>query len=715
MAIRWHALLLKLIVLLAAGVLSQSALAESTQQGPKLLGAYEIGAARQGWSVAVSADGNTAIVGGPNDNNNAGAVWTFTRSGGVWSPQGGKLIGTGAVGTAAQGASVALSADGTTAIVGGYSDNAGAGAAWVWTGSGGMWSGVSAKIIGTGAVGNAKQGFSVALSADGNTAIVGGYADNGFAGAAWVWTRSGAGVWSQQGGKLVGTGAVGKAGQGQSVGLSADGNTAIVGGPFDNSDAGAMWVFTRIDGAWTQQGSKLVGTGAGGPAIQGSSVALSADGNIAIVGGPFDNTVVGAAWVWTRSGAGVWSQQGNKLVGTGAVRGAYQASSVALSADGKMAIVGGYGDNETAGAAWIWTRSGGGVWSQQGAKLIGAGAVGQADQGYSVALSGDGTTAIVGGYADNEGVGATWVFTQPPAVIAAVAHDFDGDGKSDILWRHTNGSTLIWQMNANGMPTALNLGVVDTAWQIVGTTSLVAGTGDFDGDRKADILWRHSAGGIALWEMDGATIKVPLALGMIGSEWTIVGTGDFDGDGKVDILWRHSGGSLAIWEMNGGTVKASFGLGLVDNAWQVAGIGDIDGDGKADIVWRHTDGSLMIWQMNGGTSHTLLNLGVVATDWQIVGVGDVDGDGRADIVWRHTTGSLSIWKMNANGTHTALNLGVVDTAWQIVSIGDYDGDGKSDILWRHSGGSVSIWKMDANGTPTALNLGVVDTAWTIVE
>src|SRR5450830_1918268 len=66
------------------------------------------------------------------------------------------------------------------------------------------------KLVGTGAAGSARQGQSVSLSADGNTAIVGGFADNSFAGAAWVWTRSGA-VWTQQGSKLVGSGAVGSA------------------------------------------------------------------------------------------------------------------------------------------------------------------------------------------------------------------------------------------------------------------------------------------------------------------------------------------------------------------------------------------------------------------------------------------------------------------------------------------------------------------------
>jgi hypothetical protein len=265
-------------------------------------------------------------------------------------------------------------------------DNSDTGAAWVYTRTGGVWTQQGTKLVGTGGVGQINQGFSVALSGDGNTAIVGGNADNSAAGAAWVYTRSN-GVWTQQGGKLVGTGAVGPAEQGQSVALSADGNTAIVGGNADNSGAGAAWVYTRTGGVWTQQGTKLVGTGAVGPAERGISVALSGDGNTAIVGGYGDSSGTGAAWVYTRTG-GVWTQQGTKLVGTGAAgTEPTQGSSVSLSADGNTAIVGGYADNSGAGAAWVYTRTGG-VWTQQGTKLVGTGAVGNAPhQGWSVSLS----------------------------------------------------------------------------------------------------------------------------------------------------------------------------------------------------------------------------------------------------------------------------------------------------------------------------------------
>jgi hypothetical protein len=84
--------------------------------------------------------------------------------------------------------------------------------------------------------------------------------------------------------------------------------------------------------------------------------------------------------------------------------------SISVSGDGNIAIVGGPADNDSVGAAWVFTRSGG-AWSQQ-AKLVGTGAVGTAQQGLFVSLSGDGNTAIVGGEGDDS-AGAAWVFAQP--------------------------------------------------------------------------------------------------------------------------------------------------------------------------------------------------------------------------------------------------------------------------------------------------------------
>jgi flagellar basal body rod protein FlgG/antibiotic biosynthesis monooxygenase (ABM) superfamily enzyme len=372
-----------------------------TQQGNKLTGSGNVSPSQEGYSVAVSADGNTALVGAPNDNSGVGAAWVFVRAGTSWTQQGNKLVGNGTGGN--QGFSVALSADGNTALVGGPYDNSNVGAAWVFTRSGSTWTQQGNKLVGNGAVGNAWQGSSVALSADGNTALVGGPQDSSSVGAVWVFTRSGSG-WTQLGNKLVGTGYVLRPAQGATVALSSDGSTALIGGFDDDSDVGAAWVFVRSGTSWTQQGNKLVGTGAVGMSQQGTSVALSAGGNTALIGGSYDNSGAGAAWVFTRSGTS-WVQQGNKLVGSGAISYANQGDSAALSADGNTAIVGSRSD-----AAWIFTRSGS-SWIQSGNALVGTGEVGVAIEGFSVAISADGNTALTGGPNDNSSTGAAWVFT----------------------------------------------------------------------------------------------------------------------------------------------------------------------------------------------------------------------------------------------------------------------------------------------------------------
>lgn len=431
-------------LLACVALLGTAARAEFTQQGDKLVGSgYAFSTdpnsghmnVTQGVSVALSADGNTLAVGGSLDSP-GGAVWIFVRSGGVWTQQGDKLTGEGAIGSivgngASQGHSVALSADGNTLLVGGREDNFLIGAVWVFTRSDGKWTQQGDKLVGSGAVAGSEQGSGVALSADGNTALIGGSFDGATDigkghGAVWVFTRS-KGVWTQQGEKLVGTGGSDGSGQGISVSLSADGNTALVGGSLDGSTpssngAGAAWVFTRSGGVWTQQGDKLVGAGAVGTAIQGFSVSLSGDGNTALIGGYADNNYVGAAWVFTRSN-GVWTQQGDKLIGTGAVGAAKQGFGVALSASGDTALIGGPGDSVTGtsasnGATWAFTR-GNGVWTQLGNKLVGTGSsTKKGRQGSAVALSADGTTAAVGGPEEGpdfkQSLGAAWVFAAPP-------------------------------------------------------------------------------------------------------------------------------------------------------------------------------------------------------------------------------------------------------------------------------------------------------------
>ena len=97
----------------------------------------------------------------------------------------------------------------------------------------------------------------------------------------------------------------------------------------------------------------------------------------------------------------------------------------------------------------------------------------------------------------------------------------------------------------------------------------LAPTHNFDGDGKSDILWQGSDGTPAIWLMDGTTALSVGAAGSFnpGPSWQVKGAGDFNGDGKSDILWQGQNGTPSIWLMDGTNVLSvsaagSFNPGL---------------------------------------------------------------------------------------------------------------------------------------------------------
>ncbi len=369
-----------------------------------------------GRSVALSGDGNTALVGGPRQAHDRGAAWFFVRkpaSGGgeaEWSLQ--TTLHTPEPDAEGRfGRGVALSADGRTAAIGATAIFDGHGAAWVYVRSGGegeeqTWSEQGSSMTGGEQVGEAHFGVNMALSSDGSTLIVGGPADAGYRGAAWVFTRSASNSWSQVGGKLTGGEEVGDAHFGYSVALAQDGSTALVGGPFDDEDIGAAWGFVPAEGGggWVQEGPKL--TDGEGPVerasegrLFGYSVALDGDGDLALVGAPRDGGGTGAAWLLESSGEGGWSSVQKLVSSEGSGGKARFGSSVGLRTDGGEAIVGAPSEHHEAGAAWVFGQrgtlpvvnsvepssgpaAGGTVVTIEGERLAGASAV---DFGESVA------------------------------------------------------------------------------------------------------------------------------------------------------------------------------------------------------------------------------------------------------------------------------------------------------------------------------------------
>ena len=399
-----------------------------------------------GGAVALSADGNTLAVGAQAESSantgvmpgapteaatlngapSSGAVYVFTRSGTTWAQQAYvKASNTEAVDLF--GNAVTLSADGNTLAVGAYFEDgmntgvtgdapdkiaapngAGAsGAVYVYIRNGTTWAQQAyVKASNTGV--DDQFGISLALSADGTTLAVGAYAEdsaatgiNGdqadgcaatpvancasFSGAVYVFTRSST-IWSQQAYvKASNTGA--SDAFGNSVSLSADGNTLAIGASGEGSantgvtsgapneastgngasSSGAAYVFIRSALTWSQQAYVKASNPGTGDAL-GFAIALSGDGNTLAVGAfdedsaktgitpgapdaaatPDDvnSATSGAVYAYTRS-ATAWSQQSYvKATNTG--NGDYFGRVVALSADGNTLAAGAFAEASAA-------------------------------------------------------------------------------------------------------------------------------------------------------------------------------------------------------------------------------------------------------------------------------------------------------------------------------------------------------------------------------
>lgn len=268
------------------------------------------------------------------------------------------------------------------------------------------------------------------------------------AGAVYVFTRDGAGLWSQQA-YLKASNVEADDLFGYSVAL--DGDTLVVGAIGEDGDGtdesnndlvspGAAYVFVRDGaGAWDQK-QYLKASNVGHFDSFGSSVALEGDTLVVGafgeasngVGGETDNSAfdAGAAYVFTRNGAGLWSEQAY-LKASNAGAGDEFGSSVALSGDTIVVAairedsngVGGEGDNSAnrAGAVYVYARNNAGDWNQQ-AYLKASNAETEDDFGASIAL--EGNTLVVGapeedgngidGEIDNSAsnAGAVYVFTR---------------------------------------------------------------------------------------------------------------------------------------------------------------------------------------------------------------------------------------------------------------------------------------------------------------
>jgi hypothetical protein len=297
-----------------------------------------------GNAVAVSADGNTVIVGDPGEcgygleNCEHGAAYVFTRTGSTWTQQAELHGGPGF------GGAVALSANGNTALVGaglsGYYGHLPGGNAppTLFSRSVTTWT-QTATLSASDASGPFDElGYSVALSANGETALIGDPEQSEGTGSAYVFTGSGS-TWTQQA-ELTVSNAAERLSLGSSVALSADGDTALVGAPAPG--AGSAYVFSDGGSGWTQQ-AELTPDDAEVTSFDGwfgAAVALDGEGNIALVGAPWSDEDLGAAYAFAGEGPS-WTQQAELTVAN-ATPYDYFGDAVALNGEGTTALIGRY-------------------------------------------------------------------------------------------------------------------------------------------------------------------------------------------------------------------------------------------------------------------------------------------------------------------------------------------------------------------------------------
>ncbi len=420
-----------------------------------------------GYAIALSADGNTLAVSATSEDSaakgingvskdyavNSGAVYVYTRDNKGWKQQAYLKASNTAEG-AQFGNCLTLSADGNllavgspgeassaTGINGNQSDRSmpAAGAVYVFARAGAAWSQQAyLKSSNTGGPDVGYQfGYAVSLSSDGSTLAVSETSDPSNAtgingdqkntsapdsGAVFTFTRDGE-SWTQQAYIKPWNTTTSNVLFGYSVGLNGNGDTLAVGAYGEDGGRGAVYIFTRNKGTWSQQ-MRLTASKAEPGDYLGCSLAISDDGNTILSGSVEDKyrqinageeellDSVGAAYVFVRA-AGKWSQQAY-VKAFNARENDQFGWALAMSRDGNTIAIGSHledsgakgvnGDQsdasmEDSGAVYLYTRTGT-TWNPT-AYVKASNTKPAAEFGISVALNGDGKLLAAGATKEN--------------------------------------------------------------------------------------------------------------------------------------------------------------------------------------------------------------------------------------------------------------------------------------------------------------------------
>jgi hypothetical protein len=271
--------------------------------------------------------------------------------------------------------------------------------------------------------------------------------------------------------------------------------------------------------------------------------------------------------------------------------------------------------------------------------------------------------------------------------------DFTGSATSGILLQ-SGGNLIDWVMNN---------GAYSSYHSIGGASGYgVIGTGDANGDGKADLFLQNGGGSIIDWDLVNGSYAGYNSVGNANvSGYGVVGTGDFNCDGTADLLLENGSGNLIDWIIKNGTYSSYNSIGNT-SGYGVIGTGDFNGDGTADVLLQNAGGSIIDWTVSNGVYSGYNSIGNAnAAGYGVVGTGDFNGDGTADLLLENSTGNLIDWTMK-NGAYSSYHAIGNTSGYSVVGTGDYATSGNSDILLQNSSGNVIDWML-SNGQYSSWN------------
>jgi len=321
--------------------------------------------------------------------------------------------------------------------------------------------------------------------------------------------------------------------------------------------------------------------------------------------------------------------------------------------------------------------------------------------------------------------------------------DFNGDGKTDILFNRLNRSLTageaefelgLWLMDGTvPLDQSVIATVASNDWENPLTyqsfdARLPLGDlgrgpfGDFNGDGKTDLLFLASptATGerdLAIWLMDGMTPTTQAVVDRFGGGWSPININDFNGDGKDDLLFERTleNGALGhgIWLMDSVTPISQAALGSIPAAegWALTDTNDFNGDGRADLLFSRESALVpgqseyAVWLMEGAVIRDRRMIGDSGRDWRLIDHNDFNGDGKADLLFSRTDPSdgdeYGVWLMDGTSVLAQASVDTITTDWSYLASADLNADGRADLTFMNEATrQVAGWLMGGTSTLT---------------